>query len=145
MYNDKDFLDIMDEDELVDCIKQMRHDADSHADDDKKRRELAEAQNNGSRMVYETEKLLKEHADKLDDSSKSAIESSIEKVNTAIKETDVDAINTAINELTQASQALAAHLQQEQSGEPGEPAAEADESTATADEDVIDAEFEKKE
>jgi len=126
-------------------IEQMRHDADSHADDDKLRRELAEAQNNGSRMVYETEKLLQEHADKLDDSSKSAIESSIEKVNNAIKETDVDAINAAINELTQASQALAAHLQQEQSAEPGEAAAEADESTAAADEDVIDAEFEKKE
>ena len=54
-------------------------------------------------------------------------------------------VNAAINELTQASQALAAHLQQEQSAEPGEPAAEADESTAAADEDVIDAEFEKKE
>ena len=126
-------------------IEQMRTDADSHADEDKKRRELAEAQNNGSRMVYETEKLLQEHAEKLDDTSKSAIESSIEKVNTAIKGNDVDAINTAINELTQASQALAAHLQQEQAAAPGEAANDSTESTPDSDDDVIDAEFEKKE
>jgi len=126
-------------------IEQMRTDADSHADEDKQRRELAEVQNNGSRMVYETEKLLQEHAEKLDDTSKSAIESSIEKVNTAIKGNDVDAINTAINELTQASQALAAHLQQEQAAAPGEAASDSTESTPDSDDDVIDAEFEKKE
>ncbi|MEO2036141.1 MAG: molecular chaperone DnaK [Planctomycetaceae bacterium] len=126
-------------------IEQMRTDADAHADDDKKLRDLAEAQNNGSRMVYETEKLLKEHAEKLDDSSKSAIESSMEKVNSTIKETDVEAINAAIDELTQASQALAAHLQQEQSATPGEAANEHQESAPAGDDDVIDAEFEKKE
>ncbi len=130
-------------------IEKMRQDADAHSADDKNRRELAEAHNKGSMMVYETEKMLKEHADKLDDGSKSAIESSIAKVNDALKGEDVAAINSAIEELTQATHALSQHMyesasQAAENPAAGEPAG-ATEAGSSDDADVIDAEFEKKE
>ena len=130
-------------------IESMRTDAEAHAEEDKKRRELVEAQNNASRLVYETEKLIKEHADKLDDASKSAIESSIAKVNEAAKGEDVAAINSAIEELNQATHALSKHMYEAaaqaapQAG--GDAAPQGTPADGSADEDVIDAEFEKKE
>ncbi len=130
-------------------IEKMRADAEAHADDDKKKRELAEAHNNGSRLVYETEKLMKEHADKLDDGSKSAIESSIAKVNEALKGEDVAAISSAVEELTQATHALSQHMYDSASQAGAAPDGSQDEaaeaSSSEAEEDVIDAEFEKKE
>lgn len=129
-------------------IDQMRKDAESHAAEDKSKRDLAEARNNASRLVYETEKLLKEHGDKLDEGSKSAVESSIKKVNEASEQEDPQAINSAIEELTQASHALAQHLYKDTEGEAGESPAEATVDAAagsdTGGDDVIDAEFEKK-
>ena len=129
-----------------DEIERMRKDAEAHADEDKQKRDLAEAQNNGSRMVHETEKLLKEHSDKLDDASKNAIESSIEKVKEVVKGEDIAAINTAVEELTQASHALAQHMYENAQGPGGEAGAppEAAAEAAGGDDEVIDAEFEKK-
>jgi molecular chaperone DnaK len=132
-----------------DEIERIRKEAESHADGDKKRREVAEAQNNGSRMVYDTEKLLKEHADKLDDASKSAVESSMEKVKEAVKGDDVERINTALAELTQAAQALSEHINQAAAPDAApdgtEDSADDGSDTTEANADVIDAEFEKKE
>ena len=56
-------------------IEKMQKDAEAHADEDQKKRKLAEARNNAHSLMYQTEKLLKEHSEKLDDASKSAIES----------------------------------------------------------------------
>jgi len=130
-------------------IEKMQKDAESHSEEDRKKRELAEAKNNASRMVYETEKLVKEHEDKLDDGSKTAIESSIEKVKEAEKGDDVAAIKAAIEDLTQATHALSKHMYESAGTAAGEAptdgaAPEADTGDA-ADENVIDAEFEKKE
>src|SRR5262245_22628978 len=61
-------------------IEKMKKDAESHADEDQKKRKLAEARNNAHSLMYQTEKLLKEHAEKLDAASKTAIEAAIEKV-----------------------------------------------------------------
>ncbi len=129
-------------------IEQMRKDAESHADEDKQRRDLAEAQNNASRLVHESEKLMKEHADKLDDASKSAIEASIEKVNEATQVEDLAAISSAVEELTQATHALSQHMYESAQSAGDAPGAEGDapenSSTESAEDDVIDAEFEKK-
>jgi molecular chaperone DnaK len=84
-------------------IDRMRKDAESHAAEDKRRRELAEAKNKASTSVYEVEKILKEHGSKLDASSKSAVEASIEKVKAAEKGDDVAAINSAVEALQQAA------------------------------------------
>ncbi|MBA3312588.1 MAG: molecular chaperone DnaK [Planctomycetota bacterium] len=123
-------------------IEKMRKDAEKNAGEDEKKRKLAEAKNNGSRLVYETEKLLNEHASKLDAGSKSAIESSVEKVRKAIEGDDVDAINSAVNDLQQASAAFAKAYEQSAAGADASPTG--DGQPAAADEDVIDAEYEKK-
>ena len=127
-----------------DDIKKMQKDAESHAEEDERKRKLAEARNNGSRMVYETEKLLKEHADKLDPSSKTAIEAAIKKVNERSATEDTASITQAIDELTQATHALSKHMYDRAAQAPPAGSDGAGSQTAGAGEDVIDAEFEKK-
>ena len=129
-------------------INKMQQDAESHAEDDKKKRALAESRNKASNFVYDTEKMLKEHADKLDDGSKSAIESAIEKVKEVEKGEDPAAIDAAVEELTQATHALSKHIYEAEqaAAAPGGGGEAPEAATADAgDEDVIDAEFEKKE
>ncbi len=129
-------------------IERMRKDAEANADEDKKKEELAQARNKASTLVYTVEKTLKEHEDKLDEGSKTAIEASVEKVKEAEKGEDAAAIESAISELEQAAHALAQHMYE---GDEGAAGGEAETAGATADagggsdDDVIDAEFEKKE
>jgi molecular chaperone DnaK len=130
-------------------IEKMRKDADSHADEDKKKRELAEARNHAERLVYECEKLMKEHADKLDAGSKSAIETAVARVKEAEKSNDVAAIKSAVEALEQATHALSKHMYEtSQASAGGTAGAGAGGPTAgaaaPADDNVIDAEFEKK-
>ena len=113
-------------------------------------RELAragtEAKNKASTSVYETEKMLKEHGDKLDAGSKSAIEAAMEKVKAAEKGEDAAEINSAVEALQQASYAMAQHMYGQAGATPGGPEAAGGPSTdgQKSDEGVIDAEFERK-
>ena len=91
-------------------IDRMKKDAESHAEEDLRKRKLAEARNHAARLVYETEKVMKEHADKLDAASNSAIESSIERVNKATAGDDAGAIESAVKDLEQAAHALSKHM-----------------------------------
>jgi molecular chaperone DnaK len=127
-------------------IEKMKKDAEAHAAEDKHRRELAEAKNKASTSVYEVEKILKEHGAKLDAASKAAVESSIERVKAAEKGDDIAAINSAVEGLQQASYALSQHMQGAAgaAGGSGGPAPEPSSNGNKADEEVIDAEFEKK-
>ncbi|MGC8642750.1 MAG: Hsp70 family protein, partial [Isosphaeraceae bacterium] len=93
-----------------DEIDRMQRDAESHASEDKKKRELAEARNTAEQQVYSLEKLLEEHKDKLSDSDKSALRAAMDKVNEAKKGDDASTINRAVDELQKASQAMAQHL-----------------------------------
>jgi molecular chaperone DnaK len=93
-----------------DEIERMQRDAESHAADDKKRRELAEARNTAEQRVYQLEKLLEENKEKLSESDRSALQAAIQKVNEVKKNDDVAAINQAVDELQRASQAMAEHL-----------------------------------
>jgi molecular chaperone DnaK len=126
-------------------IDKMRKDADANADEDKKRRDLADIQNQASSLTFQTEKSVTEFGDKLDDASKSAIEASITKVKEAAEGDDADKIKSTIEELQQAAQAFAALYQQagEEGGAEPEPAGAAA-GAGGGDDDVIDAEFEKK-
>lgn len=128
-----------------DDIERIRKEAESHAEEDKQRRKLAEARNKASSLSYEIEKTLKEHEDKLDEGSKTALKSSIEKVNEAAKGEDVAAIESAIGELEQAAQALYQHMAQaaEGDGASPEPNAQSAGEASGSDDDVIDAEYEK--
>jgi molecular chaperone DnaK len=124
-----------------DEIEKMRKDAESHADEDKRKRELAEARNQSQHMCYEMEKLMKEHADKLRDADKEPLTKAIEKARNAAKGNDVAEIKSSVDELQQASQALSKILYQQ--SETSEAAKTASPGTAGGD-DAIDAEFEVK-
>ncbi len=128
-------------------IERMKKDAEAHADEDKRKRELAEARNKASNLAYDTEKLLKEHADKLDEGSKSAIEASIAKVKEAEAGEDVGQIKSAIEELEQATHALSKAMYEASAKEqPAGGEAPPDGAAGGSDEgEVIDAEFETKE
>ena len=133
-----------------DEIEKMRRDAEAHATDDKKRRDLAEARNSAEQRVYQLEKMMEENKEKLSETDLGAVRSAIEKVNETKKGEDVAAINTALENLGRASQAMAEHLYAATSaspeGSPGEGAAAG--STASSKgsktDDVIDVEFEEK-
>jgi molecular chaperone DnaK len=127
-------------------IEKMKKDADAHADEDKKAKTLAEAKNKGSMLAYEAEKQLKQSGDKLDPASKGAIESSVAKLNEALKTNDADQINSATAALEQSLHAMAEHLYKNTGAQPGADAAAqaAGGSKPAGDDNVIDAEFEKK-
>jgi molecular chaperone DnaK len=128
-------------------IEKMRSDAESHAEEDLRKRKLAEARNHASRLVYETEKLTKEHADKLDSGSKSAIDSAIERVNKAAAGEDAGAIDSAVKDLEQATHALSKHMYEAAAKAGGsaqaQPGNGQPEEAGHAGDNVIDAEFEK--
>ena len=88
----------------------MQRDAEAHAAEDKRKRDLAEARNTAEQRVYQLEKLLDENKDKLSEADKSAVRAAIEKVNEAKKGDDPAAINQAVEDLQRASQAMAEHL-----------------------------------
>lgn len=126
-------------------IEKMRKDAESHAEEDKKRRELAEVRNKAGNFVYQTEKTLKEHADKLDDASKAAIESAMQKVRDAEKGDDLAALKSALENLEQATHALSKHIYEAANQAQAGGAAEGSGANPkSGDDDVIDAEFEAK-
>ncbi len=135
-----------------DEIERMKRDAESHAADDKKKRELAEARNNAEQRVYQLEKLIEESKDKLGESDQSALRTAIDKVNEAKKQDDAAVINRALDELQRASQAMAEHLYAGPKAgagagpEAGPPPGGASPNGGPGGkpEDVIDVEFEEK-
>ncbi len=140
-----------------DEIDRMQRDAEAHASEDKKKRELAEARNTAEQRVYQMEKMIEEHKDKLSESDTSAIQAAIAKVNEVKTGDDTAAINQAVEDLQRASQAMAEHLYAA-SAQPGPGAAgpggpegppPGDGAAGQAGEggkgeDVIDVEFEEK-
>lgn len=129
-----------------DEISKMQKDAEANAEEDSRKRKLAEAKNQASSLVYSTEKLLKENADKIDEAAKSAMESAVKKVNDAASGEDADAITRAIEELNQASHAFSKTLYENaaQAGAGAEGATAGAGAAKSDGDDVIDAEFEKK-
>jgi len=93
-----------------DEIEKMRRDAESHAEDDKKRREEVETRNEADNAVYRSEKMLKENADKISGDDKAKIEKAIGEVKEALKGSDASAIKSASEKLNEAWQAASAEL-----------------------------------
>ncbi|MFN5643451.1 MAG: molecular chaperone DnaK [Sphingomonadales bacterium] len=119
-------------------IDQMVRDAEQFAEEDKKRREAAEAKNNAESLVHTTEKQLEEHGDKIDASLKSEIEAAVAETKTAIEGGDPEAMKEKANALAQVAMKMGqAIYEQEQAA--GGAAASTDE--APADDNVVDAEF----
>jgi molecular chaperone DnaK len=93
-----------------DEVQKMTRDAESHADEDKKRREEIELRNRADQAVYGAERMLKDTGDKLAPAEKSAIESAMEEVKKAAEGTDASAIQRALDALTQAQHKAAEAL-----------------------------------
>ncbi|MBM4001222.1 MAG: molecular chaperone DnaK [Planctomycetes bacterium] len=124
-------------------MERMRNDAELHAADDKRKRELAEARNKADHLCYQIEKLMKEHADKLSDADRKPLETSIEKTRQVAKGDNVESLKSAINDLEQASQAFSKTLYEKaERAEPAGGDGAAPGSSGT--DDAIDAEFEVK-
>ncbi len=125
-----------------DEIDKMVKEAEAHADEDKKRQEEIEIRNNADNMVYQVEKQLKEHEDKIDAGLKERIEAAKEEVKTALEGDNAEEIkqktDAMLEILHELSQQIYANAQPE--GNPQEPT----NSDAGNDDDVVDVEFEEK-
>ncbi|MFN6051934.1 MAG: molecular chaperone DnaK, partial [Planctomycetia bacterium] len=93
-----------------DEVERMRKDAESHADDDKKKLEVINARNEADNIVFQIEKQLKEHGSKLAENDKAAVQGAVDRVKAACKGEDAQAIRQATSDLVAASQALSQHM-----------------------------------
>jgi len=126
-------------------IEQMIRDAEAHADEDHKRKELAEERNKLDGLVYSTEKSLKDFGDKLDAASRSSIEAALAEAKSADEGEDVEKLKKAYENLTQTSHKLAEEMYKKASAESGagsDAGAQA-QSGPSSDEGVVDADFEE--
>ena len=124
-----------------DEINRMVTEAETHAEEDRRRREEVEARNQAESVVYQTEKNLKEHGDKLDDSERGQVEDALSEAKDALGGSDVERIKRASEQLLTASQRLAEVLyRQAQSGSPQGGAASQPGASRDGDDDVVDAE-----
>ncbi|HEY5675047.1 MAG TPA: molecular chaperone DnaK [Malonomonas sp.] len=121
-------------------IERMVKDAESHAGEDKKKRELIEARNQADGLAYTTENSLKEHSEKLDSATKKQIEDALAELKTAMEGDDAAVIKAKSEALAQASHKLAEmmYAQAKQGDAGGAEGAGAE----AADDNVVDAEFE---
>ena len=125
-------------------IEKMVKDAESHASEDKKKRELIEARNQADSLVYTTEKSLKEHGDQVDADTRKKIEEGLEALKKAMEGSDADEIKKKSEELAQASHKLAeAMYAKAQAAEGAAPEEGAAGPKDSGPDDVVDAEFEE--
>jgi len=129
-------------------IDKLVKDAELHADDDKKKRELVDARNSADALIYSTEKSLKEMGDKIDAETKGNIEAAIEPLKKAIEGEDTEEINRLTEALTQASHKLAEAMYQQASQDQAPPeggpaGADGGAAAGEPEDDVVDADFEE--
>lgn len=127
-----------------DEIKRMQADAEAHAEEDRRKFELATARNEAEQLCYQVEKLMKDHDDKLKAADKEPLEKAIGKVREVAKGDQVDAIKAAVSELEQAQQALSKMMYEAEKSKPAADADGASSSGESGDDEAIDAEFEVK-
>ena len=125
-----------------DEIERMVRDAEEHAEDDKKARELVDARNQGEAMVHTVQKTLGEAGDKVDASDKESIEKAITELQAVLTSEDVADIQAKTNTLMEASHKLAEQMYQAESDNGSADASTGGEG-APGGEDVVDAEFEE--
>ncbi|MGZ5920286.1 MAG: molecular chaperone DnaK [Rhizomicrobium sp.] len=125
-------------------IQKMVKDAEAHAAEDKKRREMIEARNQGDALVHSTEKAMAEHGNKVDASQKQAIEAAIAALKEAIKGDDAEDMKAKTNTLAQASMKLGEAMYKASQAEAGGAAPEGGEAPKP-DDNVVDADFEEVE
>lgn len=134
-------------------IKKMTTEAESHAEEDHKKREVVDLKNQADQLIYSTEKTLKEHGDKVSAEIRGNIENALGQLKESVKGDDGDAIKKSIENLSNSAQELGKVLYEEAAkkqaaSQPSESAKPADEEKKEENknrgDDVIDAEFEAK-
>jgi molecular chaperone DnaK len=141
-----------------DEIEKMKREAEAHAADDKKRREVIDLKNQGESLAYQTEKSLKDYGDKVSGDIRGQIEGALSNLRDALKSDEGDRIKKAMDNLNQVSHKLAEEMYKSTAASAGAPGAGGPDSDRTTagpagaatgdgkkDEDVIDAEYEVKE
>src|SRR4051812_27270932 len=125
-----------------DDIDRMVRDAESHAEDDRRRREEAEVRNNADSLVYQTEKLLREQGEKMAEDAKEQVETGLASLKEALGGTDLEAIKSATERLSMALQSVSQLLYEQATAEQAASAG-GDGATASApnDDEVVDAEI----
>ena len=130
-------------------IDKLIKDAELHAEDDKKKKELVEARNSADALIYSTEKSIKDLGDKVDSETKSKVETAIEPLKKAMEGEDTEEIKRLSEELSQVSHKLAEAMYQQASQADAQQQAGA-ETTGTEqpessepEDDVVDADFEE--
>ncbi|GAB4297609.1 MAG: molecular chaperone DnaK [Desulfuromonadia bacterium] len=126
-------------------IERMVRDAEAHAAEDKKKRELIEARNQADSLIYQTEKSLKEIGDSVDAAEKSKIEGAIATLKKALEGSDIDAIKKGSDELMKASHKLAEamYAKAQGAGAASTEGGSASTDGGKKDEKVVDADFEE--
>ena len=124
-------------------IQKMVKEAESHAAEDKKRRELVEAKNQADAMIHSTEKAMGEHGDKVSPDEKTAIEAALASLKDAVGGEDSEAIKERTNTLAQASMKLGEAMYKAQQAEGAAGDAAADGAGNKPDDNVVDADFEE--
>ncbi|MEO6202124.1 MAG: molecular chaperone DnaK [Nitrospirales bacterium] len=131
-------------------VERLVKEAQSHTEEDKKKRELVEIKNQADTLIYSTEKNVSEHGDKIEESEKLNITGAVDALRKAMEETDLEAIKTAMQSLTTASHKLAEEMYKKAStdassggtGPEDGPGSSGGESPGD-EEKVVDAEFEE--
>jgi molecular chaperone DnaK len=128
-------------------VERMRKEAESHADEDRRRKELIEARNNADNVTYSAEKVLRDLGDKVPGDIKSKIEGEVKNVRDVMSSDNVEAIRKATDQLSQELQQVGAAAYQQggpQAGAPGEgsqPGGPGGPDGPGGDEEVVDGEF----
>lgn len=128
-----------------DEVDKMVKEAERFADEDKRRRDAAEARNRGDSLVYQTERMLKDAGDKVSAEERQTVETRLNALKEALKTEDVERINAAINELQQASSkvAEAMYAKAAAGGSGGGTSSGPEPREQTSPDDVIDADYKK--
>jgi molecular chaperone DnaK len=137
-----------------DEINKLIRDAELHAEEDKKKKELVEARNAADTLIYSTEKSMKDLGDKVDGATRSQVEAAMSPLKKAMEGDDIEQIKRLTDQLMQASHKVAEAMYQKASqsgdpsseggaGGPGGSGSEGHSSTKPADDDVVDADFEE--
>jgi len=123
-------------------IDQLVKDAELHAEEDQRKKELADARNAADALIYSTDKTLRELGEKVDSGTRAEVEQIIASLKAEIAGHNLSEIKALTQSLTQASHNLAAAAYQQASpgGRPHDPSSS---SASNADEEVVDAEFEE--
>ncbi|MHB8868048.1 MAG: molecular chaperone DnaK [Thermoleophilia bacterium] len=126
-----------------DEIQNMVKDAESHADEDRAKKQAVETKNQAENLVYSTRKSLKEIGDKVDEATRKTIEDAATALEEAVKGDDVDAIQAKMNELQEAAYKLSEAAYQAAQGQSGGGGAPGSDGAGPADDEVVeDAEYE---